>query len=140
MLTRRKLNSLEIMDRMKKISNVSSDKGLAEILGIAPQSITKWKNNDLVPFEQILKIANTYDISIDWLIYGKNASNELSTHEKMALLAFNDLNERQKLNAIAYMTGLHQESEKQPAIVQTANGDGNNLVGNGNIHIVGKEG
>lgn len=139
MLTRRKLNSLEIMDRMKKISNVSSDKGLAEILGIAPQSITKWKNNDLVPFEQILKIANTYDISIDWLIYGKNASNELSTHEKMALLAFNDLNERQKLNAIAYMTGLHQESGKQPAIVQTANGDGNNLVGNGNIHIVGKE-
>ncbi len=128
MLTRRKLNSLEIMDRMKKISNVSSDKGLAEILGIAPQSITKWKNNDLVPFEQILKIANTYDISIDWLIYGKNASNELSTHEKMALLAFNDLNERQKLNAIAYMTGLHQESRKQPAIVQTANGDGNNLV------------
>ncbi|MFU2054333.1 helix-turn-helix domain-containing protein [Gallibacterium anatis] len=123
MLTRRKLNSLEIMDRMKKISNVSSDKGLAEILGIAPQSITKWKNNDLVPFEQILKIANTYDISIDWLIYGKNASNELSTHEKMALLAFNDLNERQKLNAIAYMTGLHQEGGKQPAIVQTANGD-----------------
>ncbi|KAA6209295.1 helix-turn-helix domain-containing protein [Avibacterium paragallinarum] len=128
----RELNSYEIIERMKKICVVHSDKELAEIIGIAAPNINKWRSKNSVPFDPILKIANTYDVSIDWLIYGKNVDAELSTHEKMALLAFNDLDEREKLESIAFMTGM---KNKVISISQTVHGSANNVVGNGNIHI-----
>lgn len=121
------INSYEIIERMKKISNVFQDKELAEVLGLTAASIVSWKKRNTIPLENLIKISNLFNTSVDFLLWGKEQQS-LSTHEKMALLAFNDLNERQKLNAIAYMTGLHQESGKQPAIVQTANGDNNNLA------------
>lgn len=55
----------------------------------------------------------------------------------MALIAFNDLDERGKVDAIAYMSGI---KNKVASISQTVQGSSNNVVGNGNIHIVKKEG
>lgn len=61
-----------------------------------------------------------------------------TANEKLVLMAFNNLDDRQKIEFMAKIMGL-DAIEKPNSIIQTANGDGNNLVGNGNIHIVGKE-
>lgn len=130
------LNSYEIIERMKKIYNVHSDKELAVAIGITPPNINKWRNKNSVSFDVILKTSRHFNVSIDWLLLGDDTKNKLSTQEKMALIAFNDLDERGKVDAIAYMSGI---KNKVASISQTVQGSSNNVVGNGNIHIVGKE-
>ncbi|KGQ55826.1 chromosome partitioning protein ParA [Gallibacterium anatis] len=118
-----------LFQRMKGVANVSEDQELAEVLGVTKGTFSNWrKKAETIRFINVFNFAINYQVDFYWLFTGIKKEQALSTHEKMALLAFNDLNERQKLNAIAYMTGLHQESGKQPAIVQTANGDSNNLI------------
>ncbi|QPB43042.1 helix-turn-helix domain-containing protein [Rodentibacter haemolyticus] len=125
------LNSYEIIERMKKICDVHTDKELASIIGIQPPSVNKWKTRNLVPLEPLLLVSNRFNVSIDWLLHGQQV-NELTTHEKLALIAFNDLDDRKKLEAIAFMTGL---KNSPVSISQTINGSENNVVGNGDIHI-----
>ncbi|KGQ25081.1 hypothetical protein JP33_07370 [Gallibacterium anatis CCM5995] len=129
------INSSEIVDRMKKISNVFQDKELAEILGLTAASIVSWKKRNTIPLENLIKISNQFNVSVDFLLWGEQ-TKQLSTQEKMALIAFNDLDERGKVDAIAYMSGI---KNKVASISQTVQGSSNNVVGNGNIHIVGKE-
>lgn len=129
------INSSEIVDRMKKISNVFQDKELAEILGLTAASIVSWKKRNTIPLENLIKISNQFNVSVDFLLWGEQ-TEQLSTQEKMALIAFNDLDERGKVDAIAYMSGI---KNKVASISQTVQGSSNNVVGNGNIHIVGKE-
>lgn len=130
------INSSEIVDRMKKISNVFQDKELAEILGLTAASIVSWKKRNTIPLENLIKISNQFNVSVDFLLWGEQ-TEQLSTQEKMALIAFNDLDERGKVDAIAYMSGI---KNKAASISQTVQGSSNNVVGNGNIHIVKKEG
>lgn len=130
------INSSEIVDRMKKISNVFQDKELAEILGLTAASIVSWKKRNTIPLENLIKISNQFNVSVDFLLWGEQ-TEQLSTQEKMALIAFNDLDERGKVDAIAYMSGI---KNKVASISQTVQGSSNNVVGNGNIHIVEKEG
>lgn len=126
------INSSEIVDRMKKISNVFQDKELAEILGLTAASIVSWKKRNTIPLENLIKISNQFNVSVDFLLWGEQ-TEQLSTQEKMALIAFNDLDERGKVDAIAYMSGI---KNKAASISQTVQGSSNNVVGNGNIHIV----
>ncbi|CBY80379.1 chromosome partitioning protein ParA [Haemophilus influenzae biotype aegyptius] len=115
------LNSYEIIERMKKICNVHTDKELATVIGIQPPSVNKWKVRNLVPLGPLLIISNQFSVSLDWLIFGC-ASNDLSTHEKLALIAFNDLDDHKKLEAIAFMTGLKTSSSQTGAITQHVSG------------------
>ncbi|WIM82948.1 helix-turn-helix domain-containing protein [Gallibacterium anatis] len=126
------INSSEIVDRMKKISNVFQDKELAEILGLTAASIVSWKKRNTIPLENLIKISNQFNVSVDFLLWGEQ-TEQLSTQEKMALIAFNDLDERGKVDAIAYMSGI---KNKVASISQTVQGSSNNVVGNGNIHII----
>lgn len=127
----RELNSYEIVERMKKVSKSHSDKELADIVGVKPPSLAGWKNRNSVPFEALFFIAENFNVSIDWLLHGQHI-NELTTHEKLALIAFNDLDDRKKLEAIAFMTGL---KNSPTSISQTIHGSENNVVGNGDIYV-----
>lgn len=125
------INSSEIMDRMKKILGVAQDKELAQIVGIKSSSISNWKKINSIPFETLFKFSQTYKVSIDWLSTGKEQPPTLATDEKMMLLAFNDLDERGKLQALSLVSGL---KGGDAALHQSVNGDGNALAGR-DLHI-----
>jgi phage repressor protein C with HTH and peptisase S24 domain len=63
---------LDLLKRMKKVLGVKSDKDLAESLSIANvATIYMWKQRERVPYEFCDKIAEKYNISLDWLMRGK---------------------------------------------------------------------
>ena len=128
----RELNSLEIMERMKKICNVYSDKELAEVVGVKPPSLAGWKNRNSVPLEPLLIVAHRGDVSVDWLLYGDNNQSSLSIDEQMILTAYKKMTTVKKVEIMAMLSGL---GESAFGVSHTINGSENNVVTNGNIHI-----
>ena len=53
-------------------------KPLEETLGIANGSIKKW-NNSSPSCERILKIAQYFNVSVDWLLTGKSTEDDIHT-------------------------------------------------------------
>ncbi|CDF98040.1 Putative Bacteriophage CI-repressor protein [Avibacterium paragallinarum JF4211] len=121
---------------MKIIAAVKEDQELAEILNIKKSTISNWKRGTAISIAYFSFLSQKYDADLNWLLTGQKKDQELSTQEKMALIAFNDLDERGKVEAIAYMSGIRNKATSISQIVQ---GSSNNVVGTGNIHIMREE-
>lgn len=66
-------------DKIKQIRNEKSltQDALAEIMGVHRQSVSKWEYSGGFPtIENLLKLANELDISLDWLF-----EEELGIHD-----------------------------------------------------------
>lgn len=131
-------NKRLIIERIKFISRSKNDKELAEKLGVPSAStLANWKNPpkelDKPTFwDYIFNYCELYQTDLNQIVFGKERVNELDAAQQMALLAFNVLNEHQKLQAIAFMTGL--QTATAGGVNLTANGNGNNQqVFNGNV-------
>lgn len=116
-------DSRSIIERMKQVEKVTGDKELAERIGVEAGTLSKWKNRNSLPVERLVAFATEKNISVDWLVFGTEKS-QLDTAQQMALLAFNALNDQQKLQAIAFMSGLQNGTTS--GVNMTANGNGNN--------------
>ena len=61
-----------VIDRMRKIARASTDRQLADTLGVTSFTISRWRNGksamNLAHLDKFIKI---YGISSDWLLYGK---------------------------------------------------------------------
>lgn len=59
--------------RIKRESKNLSKKDLAKILKVTPMAITQWENNKTEPKGSNIKVlASLFEISLDWLLLGKN--------------------------------------------------------------------
>lgn len=116
-------DSRSIIERMKQVEKVTGDKELAERIGVEAGTLSKWKNRNSLPVERLVAFATEKNISVDWLVFGTEKA-QLDTAQQMALLAFNALNDQQKLQAIAFMSGLQNGTTS--GVNMTANGNGNN--------------
>jgi transcriptional regulator with XRE-family HTH domain len=59
-----------IMERLKKAANASSDNSLAEMLGVSSSGYAGYKKRNSVPMDKICKLANSLNMSIDWIMTG----------------------------------------------------------------------
>lgn len=116
-------DSRSIIERMKQVEKVTGDKELAERIGVEAGTLSKWKNRNSLPVERLVAFATEKNISVDWLVFGTEKA-QLDTAQQMALLAFNALNDQQKLQAITFMSGLQNGTTS--GVNMTANGNGNN--------------
>ena len=96
----------EIFKRLRKLESVETNKELASRLEINEKTLSSWKTKNTIPLESLLSIANKYDISLDWLITGEHKIEPLSATEKMLLGAFNELDEKQQLQAMLFVGNL----------------------------------
>ena len=64
------LNFLEIIQRIKKILNVKSDKDVANSIGMNPNSFFNRKKRGTIPMTEIVLFANTHNVNLEWLING----------------------------------------------------------------------
>jgi len=61
-----------ILNRLRKFLNVRTDKELTKILNISYSTLDTWKNRDKIPEKRLTEIAHKYNLSLDWLLTGKD--------------------------------------------------------------------
>ena len=62
-----------IISRLFDIFNVNNDVDLAEKLGVARGTVSSWRARGQVPWKQCLEAAIRKDVSLDWLVTGRDA-------------------------------------------------------------------
>lgn len=60
----------EVIDRLKKALQIKADYELAERLNMKATSFNSRKKANSLPYEEILLLANSENLNIDWLLTG----------------------------------------------------------------------
>lgn len=60
-----------VLVRLKQAVGANSDSDLAKKIGYSQQSIAKAKNTGIVPTSWIPKVSLLFDVSTDWLFFGR---------------------------------------------------------------------
>lgn len=60
----------EIIERMRWAGKLKNDSAVARVLGVTPQALSNYKKRGEMPTDLVLKFANIYGLSVDWLISG----------------------------------------------------------------------
>lgn len=118
-------SSSNVIERLLKIYSLKTMKELSAELGFSSGVVANWNARNSIPLDVLLKVSEQKKVSLDWLIRGEQPANELSTHEKLVLMAFNDLDDRKKLEIIGLMTNLKRDTQQN---------------GNGSINVIGNQG
>ena len=116
-----------IIERMKEVLGKENDKALSEELGVARTTFSNWKNRNNMPIDMILTFAQNYNLSLDWLIYGKENAPKLNEMETELLTRFNRLSFSEKLDIFNRLQG-------STASAQSVGGDGFNVGGDFNFN------
>ncbi|MBS6009694.1 MAG: helix-turn-helix domain-containing protein [Haemophilus parahaemolyticus] len=126
-----------IIERMKEVLGKENDKALIEELGVAQTTFSNWKNRNNMPIDMILTFAQNHNLSLDWLIYGKDKTQALKATEKMLLTAFNELDDKQQLQAVVFVGNLAQGggASGQGGSTMTVNNSQADNIANGSITI-----
>ncbi|WP_315569225.1 helix-turn-helix domain-containing protein [Haemophilus parahaemolyticus] len=121
---------------MRKIYDFSSNRELAVYFSISDTTISNWKTRNSVPLEFLLRASNEKDVSLDWLIYGKEKTQALKATEKMLLTAFNELDDKQQLQAVVFVGNLAQGGTSSPtaSVSQHAGENAYNVGGDFNFN------
>lgn len=89
--------------------------GLAKELSIASGAVTKWKNGSTPHQTTLLKIANYFNVSVDYLLKDTPPGETEGLDEKTAeiLSMYSQLSDEQKKQALSYLEYLaqHRASE-----------------------------
>ena len=122
-----------IIERMKEVLGKENDKALSEELGVARTTFSNWKNRNNMPIDMILTFAQNYNLSLDWLITGKEKTQSLKATEKMLLTAFNELDDKQ---AVVFVGNLAQGGTSSPtaSVSQHAGENAYNVGGDFNVN------
>ena len=71
-------NIKDIITRMKHIANIQSNADLARDFNVSYNTFNTWLKRDKFPQEIILDFANRYNVSLDFLIFGKRKNSQNS--------------------------------------------------------------
>lgn len=101
----------QVLNYLMDKANVSAYK-ISKDTGISDRLIGYWKNGDKLPSaENLLIIANYFDISVDYLLTGKekSPSPELTEEEHKCLEVFNRLEPEDRIRFIAKMEQRYED-------------------------------
>ncbi len=60
-----------VLSRLKKLVGVYSDAELARSLGLTASNVSSWRRRNALPYKKCVQIAAEQNISLDWLLFGK---------------------------------------------------------------------
>lgn len=83
------MNIDEILQRVSKIIKDDSNKGLAKALKVAPTTASTWKDRQTIPWQNLFDFAAENKISFDWLLTGKEATQEIQHQEETSSQSIN---------------------------------------------------
>jgi DNA-binding XRE family transcriptional regulator len=72
-------SAADIIERMKLVSGSGTDAALARLLDVTPAAIVRWKINKSVPIAYCLKVADSFQSTLDYIYSGiKIKSTEIT--------------------------------------------------------------
>lgn len=82
------IKNRELLERMLVAGKLKNYSELARTVGLSPQAISNYKKKDEIPPRLIFKFAETYNISIDWLLTGVgDMYSKMSSSERVCTIA-----------------------------------------------------
>ena len=76
------MNIIDILERIRDHLKVKEnkeyvyDKDIGEHLNITPESLSRLKKSNSIPFQKIIDFCEKEEISLDWILFGKNLKDE----------------------------------------------------------------
>lgn len=125
-----------IIEQLKTGLNSKTDKDLCEKIGVPKQTLSGWKSRNSIPLEMIFDISQKFSLDLNWLITGEQKNEQLPADARMLLAAFNDLSDRQKMQAVLFVGNLAQGGTNSPtaSISQHAGENAYNVGGDFNFN------
>lgn len=110
---------MDVVDRLNLLQENSgmNQKDLAKAIGLSLSIFTIWNKGNAKPgLKQLVKVAQYFNVSLDWLVFGDDApSNDLenvikldfsSQSEKELIDKFRKLPDSYQKNVLAYIDGI----------------------------------
>lgn len=110
---------MDVVDRLNLLQENSgmNQKDLAKAIGLSLSIFTIWNKGNAKPgLKQLVKVAQYFNVSLDWLVFGDDApSNDLenvikldfsSQSEKELIDKFRELPDNYQKNVLAYIDGI----------------------------------
>ena len=72
-----------IIERLKEIHEVKTNKDLSLLVGLASTAAHQWKARNVIPYREIVQAHTEKGISIEWLLTGKGEKMESANTSKL---------------------------------------------------------
>ena len=69
-------NSIDVIERLKEIHDVSNNLRLSEALGVSSSGVKNWKLRNVIPYKEVCNAALEFGVSLEWLLTGKGEKME----------------------------------------------------------------
>lgn len=84
-----------------------SQKELGDHLGIGVSTISMWESEKREPdLTHLMEMSSLFDVSVDYILYGKKADYALSTDEAYVLSLFRQLNREKQFEVKGLLKGI----------------------------------
>jgi hypothetical protein len=101
----------DIINRLKKAFDVTSNIKLSEKLKQKPKTLEGWLYRKRIPIDKIIDILVENQISLDWILYGKKEEQETRTSfNSKTSMEFKILNNIRKLDPLRVEYYYHKTS------------------------------
>ena len=92
---------MNMLDRILLLLGDGDQKALTDYLGLKKTAFTDWKGGKSHSYRKYLvEIAEYFNVSIDYLVYGKKNSDQLSDIQKHLLACFEKLNHDEQIKVV----------------------------------------
>lgn len=68
-----------ILNRLMSVYQVKKNIDLCKKLNLSPQTLSTWRGRNKIPFELCVKVALEQEVSLDWLLLGREEMSSLSS-------------------------------------------------------------
>lgn len=106
-----------IMSRLKKAVNAKSNNELAMMLGLSSSGFANLKKRNSVPYDRILEVLKSHNVSMDWLLTGEGEMLKSRVIEKKPIEK--PLHEDEQTQRMIRMFTKLGESERQDVFCAT---------------------
>lgn len=92
---------MDILDRIQLLLGSGDQKALTDYLGLKKTAFTDWKSGKSNSYRKyLIEIAKFFNVSIDYLVYGKECTNQLSDNQRTLLSCFQILNHDDQIKVV----------------------------------------
>lgn len=75
-LSDERFSAQAVIARLKEVLTVSTDAALAQALNVSPQTISKWRTRNSVPYPEAVFISFIRQVSLDYLLSGERSETD----------------------------------------------------------------
>ncbi|ALG66776.1 helix-turn-helix transcriptional regulator [Beggiatoa leptomitoformis] len=111
-------DTTEVLERLYQLHNVKNDAELARKLNIGTSTISNWRTRDTVPYKICVEISKRDNVSLDWLLTGKELTNVNKPKTQAIIEMIENLDDSQKQKVYAVIEDEKRFAEMKKRIDQ----------------------